>query len=193
VRLRLTDEDVAGASPWLYRFEAIFTVVLGARLSLSLQVTNRGGEAVTFEEALHAYFDVRDIRDTEVTGLEQTPFLDRLVGTEPVPGEPDPVRFGSPTDRIYLATTAWMAIRDVQGKRSVLVRKDSSDATVVWNPWIDNARAMDDFGDDDWKRMVCVEVCNISDAAVHLGPGGSHTMGATFELHPEAESGSTSR
>lgn len=64
---------------------------------------------------------------------------------------------------------------------------------VVWNPGIDNARAMEDFGDDDWTRMVCVEVCNIRDAAVDLAPGGSHTMGATFELHPEAESGSTPR
>ena len=51
VRLRLTDEDVAGASPWPYRFEAIFTVVVGVRLSLSLQVTNHSGETVTFEEA----------------------------------------------------------------------------------------------------------------------------------------------
>src|ERR1019366_1843915 len=50
VRLRLTDEDVTGASPWPHRFEAIFTVVVGSSLSLSLQVTNRSGEAVTFEE-----------------------------------------------------------------------------------------------------------------------------------------------
>jgi len=193
VRLRLTDEDVAGASPWPYRFEAIFTVVVGSRLSLSLQVTNRSGEAVTFEEALHAYFDVRDIRDTEVTGLEQTPFLDRLAETEPVPGEPDPVRFGSPTDRIYLGTRARTTVRDVEGGRSVLISKDGSDSTVVWNPWIDNARAMADFGDDEWKRMVCVEVCNIRDAAIHLAPGGSHTMVATFELDKDLERRSTSR
>jgi glucose-6-phosphate 1-epimerase len=193
VPLRLTDDEATGASAWPYSFEAIYTVRVGSRLSLSLKITNRSDEAVTFEEALHTYFDVRDIRATEVTGLEGAPFFDRLGGPDPVPGEAGPVRFGSPTDRIYLATTAGMAIRDVQGERSVLVSKDGSDATVVWNPWIDNARAMDDFGDDDWKRMVCVEVCNIRDAAVHLRPGGSHTMGATFELHPEAESGSTSR
>jgi len=192
VRMRLTDEDVAVAA-WACRFEAIFTVTVGARLSLSLQVTNRGGEAVTFEEALHAYFDVRDIRDTEVTGLEQTPFLDRLAGSELVPGEPDPVRFGSPTDRIYVGTRASTTVHDVKGGRSVLISKEGSDATVVWNPWIDNARAMADFGDDDWKRMVCVEVCNIRDAAIHLAPGGSHTMVATFELDKDLERRSASR
>jgi D-hexose-6-phosphate mutarotase len=193
VRLRLTDAEATGPSAWPYRFEAIYTVRVGSRLSLSLKVTNRGDEVVTFEEALHTYFDVRDIHATEVTGLEGAPFLDRLGGPEPVPGEPGPVRFGSPTDRIYLATTAGMAIRDPGGARSVLISKDGSDATVVWNPWIDNARAMDDFGDDDWKRMVCVEVCNIRDAAVRLAPGGSHTMGASFELHPEPGPRSTPR
>lgn len=184
VRLRLTDDDAIGASAWPYRFEAIYTVVVGSRLSLSLQVTNRSDEPVMFEEALHTYLDVRDIHATEVTGLEGTRFYDQLAGPEPVPGEPDPVRFGSETDRIYLGTTARTTVHDSDAGRSVLIGKDGSDATVVWNPWIDKARAMNDFGDDEWKRMVCVEVCNIRDAAVRLAPGGSHTMVATFELSP---------
>jgi len=75
----------------------------------------------------------------------------------------------------------------------VLISKDGSNATVLWNPWIDNAAAMDDFGDDDWRRMVCLEVCNIRDAAVRLAPGGTHTMVATFEIHTDHEQGSTSR
>jgi glucose-6-phosphate 1-epimerase len=187
VRLRLTDDDATGASAWPHRFEAIYTVQVGSRLSLSLTVTNLSDAAVTFEEALHTYFAVRDIRDTEVIGLEGAAFLDRLAGPGPVPGEPGPVRFGSVTDRIYLATTARTAVRDAAAGRSVLISKDGSDSTVVWNPWIDNARAMDDFGDDDWKHMVCVEVCNIRDAAVSLAPGGSHTMMATLEVHPDRE------
>ena len=181
VRLSLTDQNATGASAWPHRFVAVYTVAVGSRLSLALQVTNRGDEAVIFEEALHTYLDVRDIRATEVSGLEGTPFHDRNGGPEPVPGEPDPVRFGSATDRIYLGTRAKTTVRDGEAGRSVLISKRGSDATVVWNPWIDNARAMGDFGDDEWKRMVCVEVCNIRDAAVHLAPGESHTMVATFE------------
>jgi len=181
VRLRLTDENATGASTWPHRFEAVYTVAVGSRLSLALQVTNRGDEAVIFEEALHTYLDVRDIGATEVSGLEGTPFYDRLAGPEPVPGEPDPVRFRSPTDRIYLDTRARTTVRDGEARRAVLISKRGSDATVVWNPWIDDARAMADFGDDEWRRMVCVEVCNIRDAAVRLAPGESHTMVATFE------------
>ena len=29
---------------------------------------------------------------------------------------------------------------------------------VVWNPWINKAKAMSDFGDEEYKVMICVEV-----------------------------------
>ena len=184
VKLRLTDEDAVGNETWPHRFEAVYTVVVGSRLMLALQVTNRGEEDMVFEEALHTYFAVRDIRSTEVIGLEGQQFLDRLGGPGPVPGVPDPVSFVAETDRIYLGTGATTTVRDPEAGRSVLIRKAGSDATVVWNPWVDKARAMDDFGDDEWETMVCVETCNIRDAAVHLAPGASHPMTATFEVAP---------
>lgn len=193
VRLRLTDDEHSRASAWPHRFEAGYTVVFGSRLSLALQVTNRGDEAVVFEEALHTYFEVRDVRTAEVSGLEGAAFYDRLAGLGPVPGEPGPVRFRSETDRTYLGTRARISVHDAQAGRSVVISKDGSAATVVWNPWIDRAVALADFGDDDWKTMVCVEVCNISDAAIQLAPGGSHTMVATIELDPDPAIRSTPR
>ena len=193
VRLRLTDDEQTRASAWPHRFEAVYTAVFGSRLSLALRVTNLGDEAVIFEEALHTYFDVRDIRAVEVSGLEGAAFHDRLAGPGPVSGEPGPVRFRSETDRSYLDTSAPMAVHDARAGRSVVISKDGSAATVVWNPWIDKAAALSDFGDDDWKTMVCVEVCNISEAAIQLAPGGSHTMTAAFELHPDPNTRSTSR
>ncbi len=27
----------------------------------------------------------------------------------------------------------------------------------MWNPWIEKAKAMADFDDDGYKRMVCIE------------------------------------
>jgi D-hexose-6-phosphate mutarotase len=186
VLLRLTDSDAdagaAGASAWPHRFEAVYTVVIGSRLSLALTVTNRGGDPMVFEEALHTYLAVRDIRTTELTGLEGTLFWDSRTGVLPAPGEPGPVRFGAETDRIYLdrGETA-VTVQDVGTGRSVQVSKAGSGTTVVWNPWVDKARSLPDLGDDEWTGMVCVEVSNIGDAAVRLEPGGSHTLTAVFE------------
>jgi D-hexose-6-phosphate mutarotase len=184
VRLRLTDDEATRSSAWPHRFEAVYTVAFGSRLSLALQVTNLGDHEVVIEEALHTYYGVQDIRAAEVTGLEGAPFYDRLTGPGPEPGETAPVRFGSETDRSYLGTTAATTIRDAGAGRSVLITKGGSAATVVWNPWVDKARAMSDFGDDDWKRMLCVEVANLGETAIRLAPAGSHTMSATFELRP---------
>lgn len=181
VQLRLTDADVTASSTWPHRFEAIYTVVVGSRLSLALAVTNHGEADLVFEEALHTYLSVRDIATTQVTGLEGTAFRDQLRGPELVPGEPDPVSFSVETDRIYLDTTAATTVRDSETGRSVLIQKEGSAATVVWNPWIDKAADLPDFADNDWKSMVCVEVCNVGEAAVRLEPGGSHTMTAIFE------------
>jgi glucose-6-phosphate 1-epimerase len=209
VHLRLTGDSATGAATWPHPFEAVYAVVVGSRLKLALTVTNRGDTPMVFEEALHTYLAVRDIRSTEVTGLEGTPFHDSVAGPPPVPaaspslpgepgpvpGEPDPVarepgpvpgepvsvRFGAETDRVYLDDGAsTVTVRDLEDGRSVLIGKDRSGTTVVWNPWIDKALRLPDLGDDEWTRMVCVEVSNIAEAAVSLAPGESHTMIATF-------------
>lgn len=97
--LRLTDAEVSHGSAWPHRFEATYRVSVGPALVLSLEVTNRDSEAVTFQEALHTYFAVRDVREVAITGLEQASYLDRLGGPEPVAPSAEPIRIGAePTE-----------------------------------------------------------------------------------------------
>lgn len=42
--------------------------------------------------------------------------------------------------------------------------------TVVWNPWDKKAKAMADFGDDEYKHMLCVEPASI-EKPITLKPG----------------------
>ena len=35
--------------------------------------------------------------------------------------------------------------------------------TVVWNPWVENAAKMSDFGDQDYKTMICVEAVQFTE------------------------------
>ena len=73
-------------------------------------------------------------------------------------------------------------MRDEVGGRRIGITKDGSATTVVWTPWTDNARAMTDFGDDEWTGMVCVETCNGRDDGVLLEPDQTHTMSARLEV-----------
>ncbi|MCU1447692.1 D-hexose-6-phosphate mutarotase [Cryobacterium sp.] len=178
--LRLTDSEATRASAWPHRFEARYTITVGAELALSLTVTNRDAEPVTFEEALHTYLAVADIRQTEVGGLEGALFTDRLSG--PQPAESEPVRFSGETDRIYQASTADTTVTDAATGRVFSINKQGSASTVVWNPWIEKAAAMADFGDDEYTGMVCVETCNIRDDAITLAPGASHEMSVRYTV-----------
>ncbi len=192
LRLRLTDHEAVGASAWPHAFEALYTVVVGSALTLRLAVTNTGGDMLSYEEALHTYLGVRDIRETEVAGLERTAFADSLSGPALMNGEPGPVRFTAETDRVYPGTAS-ATVRDPGAGRSVVIGKDGSATTVVWNPWAGKAARLPDLADDEWKNMLCLEVSNIRDAAVSLAPGESHAMTATFELVPSAHASTKRR
>jgi len=52
----------------------------------------------------------------------------------------------------------------------------------VWNPWVEKARKLPDFGDDEWPRMLCVETANVAENAVTLAPGESHVMRAAVRV-----------
>lgn len=182
VSLRLRDTAATRSSAWPHRFEARYTITVGARLTLSLRVVNRDPVPVTIAEALHTYLRVGDIRSTTVGGLEGTAFIDRLAGPGLRPGESGPVRFAGETDRIYVATSATTTVTDRAAGRSITIATSGSHSTVVWNPWAAKAAALTDFGDKEWTGMVCVETANLGGSAVRLAPGSGHTMTAVLDV-----------
>jgi glucose-6-phosphate 1-epimerase len=179
--LRLTDADISGVpggQAWSHPFEVTYTATFGADLRLALQVRNTGTEEYAVEEALHTYLGVEDISTVTVEGLDGASYLDKVAGGSPGPVQQGPVRFTGETDRVY-SSTAEVSVVD-PGRRRLTLVKDGSATTVVWNPWIAKAAAMQDFGDDEWPSMVCVETANVLEDAIVLTPGQSHTMTATY-------------
>jgi glucose-6-phosphate 1-epimerase len=167
---------------WPHPFTARYRVTLGPTLGLALEVQNTGAEPITFEEALHTYFAVQYVREVSITGLEGADYLDKVDGMTRKNQGSDPIRFTAETDRIYLATQATCTIHDPGRHRRIVIDKTGSDTTVVWNPWIDKARAMPDFGDLEWPEMVCVETCNVNAHPVRLAPGAAHTLTASIRV-----------
>jgi glucose-6-phosphate 1-epimerase len=160
------------------------SVSVSRSLRLALTARNVNGAAATIEAALHSYFAVSDVRQVEIHGLEGVGYVDKTAAMARKPGESGPIAIASEADRVYAGTAGTVTIEDPGWRRRIVISKSGSATTVVWNPWIAKAKAMPDFGDDEWTGMVCVETANAGDDAVTLAPGASHVMTATLEALP---------
>jgi len=165
---------------WPHGFSLRYRVTMGRQLRLALQVSNPSPIPFSFQEALHTYFAVADVRNIAIHGLEGAPYADKTASGSDKSQGPGPIRFGGETDRLYVNTRSTCVIEDPGLKRRLTIAKENSDATVVWNPWIVKAKAMPDFGDDEWPRMVCVETVNTAPCEVKLFPGQAHEMVAVI-------------
>jgi glucose-6-phosphate 1-epimerase len=130
---------------------------------------------------LHTYFHVAQIEQVQLQGLDAVQYLDKT-DSKRKKTQQGPIVIESETDRVYLNHTSSVQLEDHALHRRININKHNSLSTVVWNPWIDKAKAMSDFGDDEWRQMVCVEVSNVADFAVELAPGQQHKMQAAYSV-----------
>jgi glucose-6-phosphate 1-epimerase len=159
-------------------FRVAFELTIGRSLTMKLAVANDTGMPLVFEEAMHTYFHVADVRQVSVTGLEPTSYIDKTDNFKVKPAANTaftPTQF---TDRIYNNTTATCAIHDPEGKRTITIEKQNSNTTVVFNPW----KEMPDLGTDEWHNFICVETVNAGANAVTLEPGKTHVMTAHITI-----------
>lgn len=163
-------ENVETLKLWPFRFRLALTVQLGEALDLILEAGNSGTTPFRFNTALHTYFQVADIRKTAVIGLDGTTFSDDLrQGAHTTEARPR-IDFTGETDRVYLNAPDLVHLRD-DGRRQVMtIEKTGMHDIVVWNPWSERAKRMEDLGDEEYRRMVCVETGNMK-SAVTLAPG----------------------
>ncbi len=174
--------DDATMRYWPHTFSARLIVVISETLDLTMEVHNKGADALEFEQALHSYLRVGDVRQIRLEGLENTEYIDKVDGMKTTVQPAEPIRFSGETDRVYLKTQSTCLVRDEVLGRTIKVEKENSDTTVVWNPWIDKARAMPDFGDAEWPQMVCIETANVGPCAVRLSDVRTHRMHARISI-----------
>ncbi|HYE04412.1 MAG TPA: D-hexose-6-phosphate mutarotase [Planctomycetota bacterium] len=167
VALELGD-DAATRALWPHRFRLRLEATFARELTVALTGTVDGGE-VACDAALHTYLAVADVRRVALHGLAGMTFIDKVRAAErQVEGEA-PLRIAGETDRVYLGTDRAVRLDDPSARRSLSFTPAGAGATVVWNPWIDKAKRMPDFGDDEWPGMICVETANAADAGWRLG------------------------
>jgi len=167
---------------WPFDFKLGYRVAIGRTLTLTFEVKNTGSEAFTFEDALHTYFTVADVRQTTTSGLENAEYVDKTDQFQRKKQGPEPIRITSETDRVFESTRTTCVLDDPEMHRKITVEKSGSQTTVVWNPWIAKAATLADFGDDEWPKMLCIETCNAGANAITLAPGKTHSTRAVISV-----------
>jgi len=178
-----TESDESTRRWWPHEFRLVNRVTIGRTLRLELIAKNSGSDPLSFEEALHTYFRVAEAENVRVRGLDQIRYLDNADGNRKKVQSGD-LGFEAITDNAYLDTHGPAALIDPASHRTILTEKENSATTVVWNPWQQGAASLTDLGNDEWRRMICVEASNILGAAVSLEPGQEHAMRATLSIVP---------
>ncbi|PKA50618.1 Putative glucose-6-phosphate 1-epimerase [Apostasia shenzhenica] len=168
----MPSEEDSKIWPHSYEFRLRVALTPGGDLILTSRVRNTSadGKPFAFTFAYHTYFSVSDISEVRVEGLETLDYLDNLKDKERFTEQGDALTFESEVDKIYLSTPTKIAIIDHEKKRTFVLRKEGLPDAVVWNPWDKKAKAMADFGDDEYKHMLCVEAAAI-EKPITLKPG----------------------
>lgn len=179
IEMTLRDSDET-RTLWPHKFTARYTATFGAELQLSLAVKNDGTAPFDFEEALHTYAQIGDIKQVRLTGLEGVEYMDKVAGGRPRQGS-EPMQITGETDRVYLNTASTCSIHDPVMNREVRIAKQNSGTTVVWNPW-DKVSTIADLGADEATHFLCVETANAKEQTLHLAAGAEHVLTARLSI-----------
>ncbi len=177
---------VASNSPatyaeWLHLFQLTVTITLSQSLHLAWSARNLGSQPYTYTGAFHPYFAVSNVHNLILHGLEGSAYLDKNEQFQRKM-QSGKVTFPGPIDRVYLETTANLAIEDPGFLRTIFLRKAGSRTSVVWNPGQEDAN-IPDVGAGQHQYFLCVEAANAADDRVTVEPGGE--VGLEMDLHVE--------
>lgn len=179
VELGLCD-SADGRALWPHGFDLSLTVVVGRSLSLSLTTRNTGDSTFELTQALHSYFAVTDIAQVRVTGLDGCAYRDKVDGAHKQ--QHGDVVVNAEVDRVFANVPEVLGIVDGAGSRRLRLATRGSRTAVVWNPWAELAARMDDLGDDEFHRFICVETANADLEVRTLSPGERCTIAVDIAL-----------
>ncbi|KAJ5734500.1 Aldose 1-/Glucose-6-phosphate 1-epimerase [Penicillium malachiteum] len=152
---------------WPYEFGLVYSVTLTeTSLRTQLQVRNEGTENFEFQVLMHTYLSVADISAIRVKNLESKTYVDKTRNATSHTEASPALAITEETDRIYqsLDPTVPIIVSSAADDAPLFsITREALTDVVVWNPWIEKAKSMADFGPDEaYKNMICVEAGSVS-------------------------------
>lgn len=173
--------DANSLAQWPHKTPVVCKITVGATLQVELITGNESAVPVQISEALHTYLAVGDVRKTQVTGLENAEYIDKVDGGKRKQHS-GAIGIDKEVDRVYLNTENECVVNDAAWRRRIRIKKRNSKSTIVWNPWIEKAEKMGDLGKDGYLGMLCVESGNALENAIQIPPGGEHSLWVSYEV-----------
>lgn len=164
---------------WPYSSLLEYIITLGKTLSLELITYNNSSSEIIISEALHTYFNVGDITQTSVKGLDKKTYLDKPDNFKRKI-QNSSITVNSEVDRVYLNTTDDVVIENKN--RKIKIKKQGSLSTIVWNPWKAVAEKMADLGEGGYLQMLCVESGNAAENSIAVKAGESHRLQVEYTV-----------
>lgn len=179
--LEMTQTDLAKRQlsyPYVFTLE----ITVGNSLRMQMTTTNLANHPFMIGEAFHTYFNVSDVANTKITGLEDVVYSDKVEGyVRNV--QHGALQFDGEFDRVYLSSGEDCLIHDSGYGRTIHVAKSGSNTTVIWTPGAEKAAQMGDMGTaEEWRKMLCVESANAMQNSVTIFPNETHTMVTEYSL-----------
>jgi glucose-6-phosphate 1-epimerase len=166
---------------WPHDTELEIQFIIGAELKINLITKNTGSEFIILTEALHTYFNVGDVSKISISGLEGCSYLDKPDNFA-IKKQTGMIDINKEVDRVYIDTTADIVITDPVLQRRIVINKESSRSTVVWNPWKAVADKMADLGKNGYLSMVCIESANAASNAFFIAPDDTHSLKVSYSV-----------
>ena len=174
------DGVVAKLSRSTPNWTVLATIRMGSSLEVALESTNLVDEPLLVSGALHSYFSVGNVREVTIKGLEDTGYLD-TVGEHTNRHQTESIRIDREVDRWYDCSGP-VRLEDPVKKRTILVEKENSPSTIVWNPWTEKVAALGDLPNDDYLAFACIEAAITNNRAVAVGKGAIHRFSTRISV-----------
>jgi glucose-6-phosphate 1-epimerase len=166
---------------WQQAFALELEISVGKSLNLELTTRNTGNDVFSITQAFHSYFQVGNIKQVKVLGLENSQYFDKLdKGVQKT--QIGAVTVSEEVDRIYTDVKKELIIDDLAFDRRILISSTGNNTAVVWNPWMETTAKMADLEDDDYQRFICVEAGNVATDVVQIPPGGKYSLQTNIQI-----------
>jgi glucose-6-phosphate 1-epimerase len=173
-----TDETKA---IWPYEFKLALEISVGQSLELKLTTKNTGDQEFTITQAFHTYFNISDVDQITVTGLDGKKYLDKLEGFSESLQAGD-VTVSEEIDRVFQAVDNDVYLIDKGFERKIAFSVTGCKTTVIWNPWTTVSSRMTDLNNDDYRRFLCVETANTAKDDVTIQAASEHTLAVSYTI-----------